>query len=64
MRASRTYGSVRGASSNGRSYRNSRGYSHERVRIVGGFESLSETGTESAIINGASNLQQQIGAAS
>ena len=42
----------------------SRGYSHERVRIVGGFESLSETGTESAIINGASNLQQQIGAAS
>ena len=42
----------------------SRGYHHERVRIVGGFESLSETGTESAIINGASNLQQQIGAAS
>ena len=37
----------------------SRGYSHRRVRIVGGLEALSEAGAESAIIDGASNLKQQ-----
>jgi hypothetical protein len=40
------------------------GYSHRRVRIVGGMEALSEAGAESTIIDGASNLKQQIGAAS
>jgi hypothetical protein len=34
----------------------SRGYSHLRVRIVGGLEALSEAGAKSAIIDGASNL--------
>jgi hypothetical protein len=42
----------------------SRGYSHRRVRIVGWLESLSEAGAESTIINSATNLKQQIGAAS
>jgi DNA-binding NtrC family response regulator len=40
----------------------SRGYSHLRVRIVGGLEALSEAGAKSAIIDCASNLKQQIGA--
>ena len=34
------------------------------VWIVAYLEPLSETGTESAIIDGATNLKQQIGAAS
>jgi hypothetical protein len=42
----------------------SRGYSHWRVRIVGWLEALSEAGAESTIIDGASNLKQQIGTAS
>ena len=32
--------------------------------IVGGLEFLSEAGTERAIVDGATNLKQQIGAAS
>ena len=32
--------------------------------IVGGLEFLSEAGTERAIVDGATNLEQQIGAAS
>jgi len=37
---------------------------HWRAWIVGWVESLSEAGTERAIIDGAPNLQQQVGAAS
>ena len=65
MRASRTYGSVRGAPSNGRLYRDWSGRDRcLRVLIVGWMKSLSEAGAERAIVNGAARLQQQIGAAS
>ena len=37
---------------------------HWRVWIVGWLEPLSETGAERAIVDGATNLKQQIGAAS
>jgi len=37
---------------------------HWRAWIVGWLESLSEAGTERAIIDGATDLEQQIGAAS
>jgi len=37
---------------------------HWRVWIVGWLESLSEAGLERAIIDGAPNLEQQVGAAS
>ncbi len=37
---------------------------HWQVRVVGWQELLSEAGTERAIVDGAPNLQQQIGAAS
>ncbi len=36
---------------------------HLRVRVVGWLELLSEAGTERAIVDGAPNLQQQVGAA-
>ena len=36
---------------------------HWRVRVVGWLELLSEAGTERAIVDGAPNLQQQVGAA-
>jgi transposase len=42
----------------------SRCYSLWRVRIVGWLESLPEAGAESTIMNSATNLKQQIGAAS
>jgi hypothetical protein len=35
-----------------------------RVRVVGGLESLSEAGTERAIVDGAANLEQKIGTSS
>ncbi len=37
---------------------------HWRVWIVGWLELLSEAGTECPIIDGATNLQQHVGAAS
>jgi len=37
---------------------------HWRVWIVGWVESLSEAGTERAVIDGAPNLEQQVRAAS
>jgi hypothetical protein len=40
------------------------GYRHRRVRIVDRPEFLSKARTESAIIDSATNLEQQIGAAS
>jgi hypothetical protein len=43
---------------------NKMGYSHRWVRIVGWLEPLSKVGTEGAIIDSATNLKQQIGAAS
>jgi hypothetical protein len=39
-------------------------YRHWRERIVGWLEPLSEVGTERAIVNGAANLQQEIGTSS
>ncbi len=37
---------------------------HLRVRVVGWLELLSEAGAERAVVDGATNLQQQVGAAS
>src|SRR5271166_2855178 len=39
-------------------------YRHWWVCIVGGLEFLSESGTERPIVNGAANLQQEIGTSS
>ena len=40
------------------------GYRHWRAGIIGWLEFLSEAGTERAIIDSATNLEQQVGAAS
>ena len=65
MQASCTYGSMRGALSNGRSYRDCQAATAAcGERIVGGVESLSEAGAERAVVDGAANLEQQIGAPS
>ena len=42
----------------------SSGYGHWQVRIVGWQEFLPKIGTESTIIDGATNLKEQISAAS
>jgi hypothetical protein len=40
------------------------GYRRQRMKIIGGSEALPEVRSKSAIVDGASNLEQQIGPAS
>ena len=37
------------------------GYRHWRAWVVGGLESLSEAEAERAVVDGAANLEQEIG---